>query len=362
MATTDNDWRVRDASVLALGFFDKAQRGSVLQAVLKRLGDEQINVRRSAALSLGRLGQGSPGVHEALRAIQEDSDELLRLNVFLALQKLGKTEAGDLPRILDALQSPAPPTAEMATEILSARVNDFSQVLKPQLLLLLENPSQDTVARTLNILKSLTDIDESLTQQLARNLPSMDQTNRINTMKLLSRIDDSGNLVVPVCAECLKDSDPILIKEGLICTMKYRQSFEQHISLIIPLLNHEDEETKLLAVSLIRSTCKNATSCISPLTKLLKDPSSRVRLSAVSTLGRLGGSSDDALEALSETLKHQDQQLRISCVSALRMIGKQNTAKVVPVLEKALANQTDQRTQRIIASAIKELKGINTAK
>lgn len=360
LATTDNDWRVREASVLALGFFDKSVQGTALQAALKLLGDDQINVRRSSVLTLGRLGQASPGVYEALRALQEDPDELLRLNVFLALQKLGKTQPDDLPRLLSALQNPENAASEMAMEILSARVKDYSQILKPQLVVLLENPSQHVVSRVLGVLKNFTEADKTVTQKLVQTFQSMDQQNRVNAMKLLSRMDENGQMVLQVCVECLKDNDPILIKEGLICAMKYRQSFEQFISLIIPLLNHEDEETKLLAISLIRGACKTATICISSLIELLKDPSDRVRLNTVSTLGALGGSSNDALEALSQTLKSRDERLRLSCVFALKMIGRQRSQVVIPVLEKALETQADQRTQRIMAATIKELKGINS--
>lgn len=360
MATTDNDWRVRDASVLALGFFNKTTVAPALPAVLARLADEQIKVRRSAALTMGRLGKESSGGFEALRALEDDPDELLRLNVFLALQKVGKTEPEDLPRLLDALENPENSTSEMAMEILKARINEFSQVLKPRLALLLENHSQELVNKVLSILNNLTDRDEMLAQELVRVLPGMDMRNRVNTMKLISRMDVNGQMALQVCVECLRDSDPILVKEGLICAMKYRQSFQQYNALIIPLLNHEDEETKILAISLIRGTCKTATDCVSTLIELLDDPSYRVRFLTLSTLGTLAASNDKALDALSRTLKHQDERLRLSCVSVLKTIGQQKNKKVIPILQKALQAPTDEKTRRNIAAAIKELKGVNS--
>lgn len=362
LATSDRDWRVRDASVLSLGFFNMAAKGPVFEAVLARLGDEQINVRRSSVLTLGRLGRGSPGVYEALTALQEDRDELLRLNVFLALQLLGNTRLADLNRLLNALETPDNATSEMATEILSSRGSDFSEALKPRLVSLLENPSQDLMSRILRIFNNLADMDETLAGKLVQVFPAMDRQNRINTLKLLARMDNEGKMILQLCLDCLGDSEPTIIKEGLICATKYRQSFEQYNYLIIPLLSHADEETRLLAVSLIKGACKTGTNCITPLIELLNDPSDKVRIVAASALGSLGGSSEEALEALSRTLKHEDERLRLSCVSALKIIGRQKSYKVIPVLEKALEVQADIRTQRIIAGAIKELKGINSLK
>lgn len=347
---------MREAAVLALGFFSQTDQGPLLKAVLERLTDEKLAVRRSAIITLGRTGQGSVGVYEALKALEDDEDELVRTNVSLALTYLGKSGSSSISKIMPALKNNENSTALMAEETISKKINEFPEIVKPYLFEMMKDQSSSVISRSINVLRNLKEPDDAVIDSMIDAFPRVDLPTRTKIVKSVADMDHAGSKAIGICLESLASPDPVLVKEGLLCSMKYRPLMQPYLARILPLLDSKDEEIKILAISIIRGTCKLGANCITKLIQLINDTSQKVKLIAISTLGALGDSSDEAVEALSRVLRQRDEKVRLGCVSALKTMGSRNPERVINVLKQALDDETDLKVKKTIIATIKHLE------
>ncbi|MFN6478546.1 HEAT repeat domain-containing protein [Nostoc sp. DedQUE07] len=83
---------MRNSAAEPLGKLGNASP-QVVEALLGLLKDDSWNVRNSAALALGNLGNASPQVVEALLSLLKDESQIVRYFTAEALGKLGKNSS-----------------------------------------------------------------------------------------------------------------------------------------------------------------------------------------------------------------------------------------------------------------------------
>lgn len=92
------------------------------------------------------------------------------------------------------------------------------------------------------------------------------------------------------------------------------------------------------------------------LTELTREGSQRVRLSAISALGACNPPNEEALAAVGTAIKERDEKVRTIALGVLRSVGQRAPAAVIPILEKALESEGEQRRKQSIMATLDGLK------
>lgn len=337
-----------------MGYFSNAGRKAI-QAIFERLADEKVEVRRVAVLSLGRIGTGSHQVVEALKALAEDSDPPLRVNVVLALANLGKTDASALPAMIEALGSRDDTTGGMAVMVLGNRVNEFPDDIIPPLIEAVKKNQHPLARRALMVLRNAKNHADQVVPVLKDAYHNADSKTRLLVLRSLVEIDKTGDHAVPVCIEALKEDDPTLRREGLMGALRYKSHLEIYLDAIHESLRDPDEENRTLAIGIVRGLETKAVVCLPNLIALTKDRSQKLKLGAISALGAIGDTRSEVLGALKTALEDQDEKVRMGCVNALRSMGQRDPERVVPMLMAALEKEKNPRTKRAITATLDAL-------
>jgi len=88
-ALKDEDARVRNSVALALATVVPKQADSVVDVLIRNLGDKDGDVRRGAAYVLGEVGEGAKAAEPALRAALDDTRPEVRRAASQALERIG---------------------------------------------------------------------------------------------------------------------------------------------------------------------------------------------------------------------------------------------------------------------------------
>ena len=145
---------MRRAAADALGYFTRASNKSI-RPLLDALMDKRVEVRRTAILSLGRLGSGVAAVKETLTQLENDADPDIRTNVIIAKALIGSTDDSAIPSLIQALNSKDNPTAEAAGMALSRLGKQSPEKMIPALVEALNKNEQSLTRNALKVLKSM---------------------------------------------------------------------------------------------------------------------------------------------------------------------------------------------------------------
>ena len=79
-------------------------------------------------------------------------------------------------------------------------------------------------------------------------------------------------------------------------------------------------------------------------------------MSALSSLGAFMPPSEEVIGALDTGLRDRDEKVKMAALSTLRTVGQSNPGAVIPILEKALEAEKEQRTKCSIVTVLDSLK------
>ena len=118
-AARDDDANVRAAAVQLLTRLAIVQPDAALvDPLVAAVKDPSIDVRRSAAMGLGRLGPMAAGAVDALAAAVGDRDIGLRVSALEALASMGPNAKGAMATIVAAMKAPEPQIRSAAARAL----------------------------------------------------------------------------------------------------------------------------------------------------------------------------------------------------------------------------------------------------
>jgi HEAT repeat protein len=354
-ALKDSEWKVRRAAAEALGYFTSAGSKSI-QPLIDRLQDDKAAVRQVAMLSLGRMGKGSSEVEAAVRQLAEDSDPITKMNAQIALALMGKSDGSAIPELMSGLGSKEDTTAKAAGLALSRLGQQSHEKLLPGLDVALNSNEEPLAANALKVLKGMKSGSAQFLPHLARLYDKVDSKKRRLVLQTVVEMDAKGDQALPLCASGLADPDPLTRKEALMGALRYRSRLDTFLEPLIEAIKDQNEENRLLAIGIIRGFGNRAAKAIPSLISLAQKGTPRVRVSALSCLAIFTPPSEEVIRILESGLVSSDEKVKMAALGSLRTAGQSNPDSVIPILEKALEAEKQEKTKRSIIAALDGLK------
>ena len=130
----------------------------------------------------------------------------------------------------------------------------------------------------------------------------------------------SAEETLPVLMKTLQSDDPTLIKAGLVAMADFREKAAPAVSLLIPLLTHDDKWLATLAADDLRMIGPDAEAAIPALLVAIEDPDIQLGPQAAFALGAIGRSDEDVLAALIRHVNDSDFTMKLFVQSSLEQL------------------------------------------
>jgi len=322
---------------------------------MERLGDENPEVRAMAVLSLGRHGKGSEKIEEALKKFENDQDPGIRMSYMLARAFMGKPDESSIPDLMEALAGKETAFSEAATGLLETVSTKSPEKVLPPVVKILEQPDHPAAERAMSILRVMRENAISALPVVAGLYNKGDTKIRVAVIRTLTTIDKDGEQALPITIKALEDPEVKIRRQALQSLPAYRKKSDLFLKPLIGCLKENDEENRILALGIIRGLGSNAPDVVSAVISLTRDRSQNVRTPAISTLGSFNPSSPEIIAALKDVLENGSTVDKSVAVAAFRRIGAAQTQDVIPILEKALETEKDERLKLTITNALASL-------
>ena len=279
---------------------DTTADASVIDALVARLEDENAEVRRAAAHSLGRLEdpRAVPGLIAALK----DADPNVRVSVAEALAELEDVRA--IPPLTALLSDPSTDVKQTALDALS---HFESNLPATAIIRLLADPDAEVRHKAAHLTGKLR--DRSATGALARLVGDPSSEVRQAAIQAIGELGDPAAAVALMPA--LTDADADVREQALNSIEELKAPLSE--ATLMSLMRDRDPDVRQKAASLAGD--RSVIGAIPTLRRMLEDPNADVRESAVDALGNIAdGAAYDALRA---ALTSKDAKVRRSAAEAL---------------------------------------------
>jgi predicted NACHT family NTPase len=278
------------------------EKEAVITAMLLRLEDGNEAVRRSAAFTLGRLGNASEIVINALLLRLQDEDLLVRFLAAFALGNLGNTSEAVINALLLGLEDEDNSVRFLAASALG-ELGNASEAVINALLLGLEDEDNSVRREAASALGKLGNASEAVIDAVLLNLESV-------CAKAASALGKLGN------------------------------ASEAVINALLLGLEHEDNSVRREAASVLGKLGNASEAVISALAQRLEDGDKSVRGEAAQALGNLGNASEPVISALLLRLEDGDDFLVYSAAEALGNLGMKSR-EVLPAVVQWVEQHQD---------------------
>jgi len=272
----------------------------VVNALIARLGDEDADVRRAAAHSLGQLkdSRAVPGLIGALK----DSDPKVRAS---AAEALAEFEDSRAITPLAALLSDA--STEVKQSALEALSHFDDGVPSSAVIRLLSDADADVRHNAAHLAGKLR--DRSATPALAKLVGDPDSDVRQAALEAIGELKDP--MAASAVTLALGDTDSDVRQQAMNTMEELKAPIPE--ATLIGLMRDPDPDVRQQAAHLAGE--RSVIGAIPALRRMLEDPNGDVRESAVDALGNIADGA--ALEALRAALTSKDAKVRRAAAEAL---------------------------------------------
>jgi len=339
-ALQDEDLRVRRMAALALGrFADESSPGGrrAVEALIDALRDGDAQVRGSVALSLARSGDRR--AVKPLQALLNDEDEIVRRDAASALSGLHGPGMEAAARGLDSedayvremsIHGVIGAGGSKAVEALIVALRDQNESVRNSALNAAFHPERAGRAP----LK-----DPRLVEPLIAALK--DESLSVKIGAILGLVVQEDTRAVDPLIAALKDEEPPVRAWAAVGLGVLKDP--RSVAPLVELLKDEDAETRVMAASALGGFKDPST--VEPLLTALQDPQQQVRERAAASLGEVKDPRSEP--ALIGALKDTAMEVRCSAAVALGSLG---TPGAIDALLAAAADRTLPPKER--ASAV----------
>ncbi|MEH1808865.1 HEAT repeat domain-containing protein, partial [Nostoc sp.] len=334
----------RNSAAQVLGKLGNASP-QVVEALLALLKDENENMRYFAAQVLGNLGNASPQVVEALLALLKDKSHIVRYFAAEVLGKLGNASPQVVEALLALLKDKSHIVRYSAAEAFPNLGNASPQLVEA-LLALLENESDDVRNSAAEALGKLGNASPQLVEALLALLKDETENVRYSAASALGNLGNTSPQVLEALLALLKDESDDLRNSAASALGKLGNASPQVLEALLALLKDETENVRNSAASALGKLGNASPQVLEALLALLKDETENVRYSAAYALGKLGNASPQVVEALLGLLKDESQIVPSSAASALGKLGNAS-----PQVVEALLGLLKDESQIVPSSA-----------
>jgi HEAT repeat protein/beta-lactamase regulating signal transducer with metallopeptidase domain len=272
----------------------------VVNALIARLGDEDADVRRAAAHSLGQLkdSRAVPGLIGALK----DSDPKVRAS---AAEALAEFEDSRAIAPLAALLNDA--STEVKQSALEALSHFDDGVPTSAVIRLLSDADADVRHNAAHLAGKLR--DRSATPALAKLVGDPDSDVRQAAIEAIGELKDP--MAASAVTLALGDSDSDVRQQAMNTLEELKAPIPE--ATLVGLMRDPDPDVRQQAAHLAGD--RSVIGAIPALRRMLEDPNGNVRESAVDALGNIADGA--AYEALRAALTSKDAKVRRAAAEAL---------------------------------------------
>lgn len=353
-ASKDTDSKVRVSAVEALGAFPKDE--NALSALKEVLLDPEVEVRRSAILSLGKLAQGDSIVEDLIRQKLNDQDKQSSSNAVIALALMGKYDDAALPVIADSLASSNETTAKTAARALGSIGTEKPGVVLPLLLKALDDKNSSAARNALPALRKMKKDASPALPKVAAMFAGADAATRSDVLDTVSALDEKGDFSLPIFVKSLESDDPIDRREALLGLLRLKAAWREFLAPVISILDDPDVENRMVMVGILKGIANESDQAAGALTSMTSDSDMRVKNAAISALSQLNKPSPEVMLALTKTVREKDHRVRMASIGSLKRLGVSDPDSVIPILSDALGQESYDPAKRLIKSALEELE------
>jgi HEAT repeat protein len=337
LADADN-WRVREVVASSLGRFGQASP-NVIQALIAAFADAEPYVRQAAASGLVQLGQASPNVVQALVSALTDANSHVRQEAAFSLGQLSQASPNVIQALIAALGD-----AE------SWRVRQAAASSLVQL-----GQANPDVVHTLIAIPA--DTDPDVRQALTAALGDGRWRVRQAAASTLGQLGQTNPEVVKVLIDVLADADPEVRRAATSSLVQLGQTSPDVVeALIAALAGVESRRIRQEAASSLVQLGKARPDVVHALIAALADAENwRVRQEAAFILARLGQASLDVVAALTTALADAESwHVRQEAASTLIELD-QASPDVVHTLIAALSDAESWPVRQAAAFSLGDL-------
>ncbi|MDP9278084.1 MAG: M56 family metallopeptidase [Gemmatimonadota bacterium] len=272
----------------------------VVNALIARLGDEDADVRRAAAHSLGQLkdSRAVPGLIGALK----DSDPKVRAS---AAEALAEFEDSRAIAPLAALLNDA--STEVKQSALEALSHFDDGVPSSAVIRSLSDPDAEVRHKAAHLAGKLR--DRSATPALAKLVGDPDSDVRQAAIEAIGELKDP--MAASAVTLALGDADSDVRQQAMNTIEELKAPIPE--ATLIGLMRDPDPDVRQQAAHVAGE--RSVIGAIPSLRRMLEDPNGDVRESAVDALGNIADGA--ALEALRAALTSKDAKVRRAAAEAL---------------------------------------------
>ena len=378
---------------LSVGTIGGGQEKEPLARLIAKLSDENAEVRRTAASSIGQMGSAAHLATGELVQTLGDPDAGVRTSAVTALWKIGPLPLLDnLSILLDHSTSDVRslaaltaamigPDARKLVPHLIERLMDTDEQVRAHSALALANIGPTASSAIASLLATLDDdywqarqyaalalgrvtlvatdpkfaaapdggwrlawgSDESYIEipdalsQLTKTLHVNKMFGGVHHLKPAFILNALGRAAVPALVRALDDPHARVRRTAASSLGRIGSPAAEAVPALEARLRDEDRFVRAASAGALASLGSSAGTAVPALIQALQDEEKQVRWGAAEALGRLGPSAEAAVPALIETLHDQDRFARESAATALGMIGEK-AQHAVPALIDAAAD------------------------
>ncbi len=300
-------------------------------------------------------------MEEALHKFLDDPDALTKLNAIVALAAVGQVDDSVIPTLLTAIGNKDEATAKAAGRVLSELATDKPDKVLPGLMESLDRNEEPGVINTLKVLRQMKAAAAPTAPKISALYDKSNAQVQMQILDTLASIDSEGDQSLPVLVKALKASEPMVRKEALMGTMRYRSKANLFLEPLSESMKEGDLENRLLAIGIVRGLGQQGLKVIPTLEALTADPEVRIGTAAISALANFRPPPQKVMETLSRTLKDSDTDVKLVTVGALRQIGYVYPEKVMGLLQAALQEEKNEQARRSMAAALAGIGKVKSA-
>jgi HEAT repeat protein len=360
-ALDDPEGAVRATAAESLGALGQASQKAVPDLVA-HAGDKDAEVRGAIALSLGRLNMRSDRVLETLTKLSGDQDPDVQRDATIAFALLGKMDSSTMPKVMEALREGKSRSVD-AAQALCIRLGVASpKKVVPALIAGLQENREPMGSRILWALKTLGSQSAEGLPGVVEAYEKLGEKQRLTALTVVVKADKAGDYVPGLLQKALKQPSAEERRESLVIAMRYHPGWDKLVGPVIEAMKDPDPVIRYMAIRSARDFKDKTDALLSEILLRTQDQDARIRTAAVEMLGLIGKSRADILQVLEKAATGEELPLRFTAIKSLNNIGQTNPGAVIPVLERAGKNNTDDRAKKIIEMLVKKLEKLPPSK
>ncbi|NEO71434.1 HEAT repeat domain-containing protein [Moorena sp. SIO3H5] len=334
----DNDSDVRSSAALTLGRLGNSSE-TLLNALLPLFKYNDSDVRSSAAKVLDIFGNSSETVVNALLPLLKYNDSLVRMKASLALGILGNSSEIVVNALLPLLQDNNFGVREQTAAVLHDLGNS-SEIVVNALRALLENDDYDVRITAAFALVNLGHSSETVVNLLQQLLQNPDPYERLRAAEVLGELGNSSEVVNALLPLLQDKSSSVRAKAAEVLGILENSS--EVVNALLPLLQDNHSDVRITTIQSLRKLGNTSETVVSTLLALLEDNHFDVRMSAADVLGELGNSSE-VVNSLLPLLQDNHFHMRITAAYALSALGNSSETAVNALLAQLDNPNSDVR-------------------